>query len=143
MLTRIIVLLLIPASASAAAFEGFPVASAEELDRMRGGFTLQLGENRFDISFGIERAIFVNGELASATRLQAPVSLVQGGAGNTFADTPLPQLSPAVLNVVQNRLDDQLIRQMTVIDARVRALEAFAAQRIGAALNAELLKSMR
>ena len=48
-----------------------------------------------------------------------------------------------VQNGIQNSLDNQVIKQMTVIDAKVRSLEAFAANRFGAALNQQILGSLR
>lgn len=43
-----------------------PVAEAERLDTVRGGFTTPAG---LQFSFGIERAVYVNGDLVATTRL--------------------------------------------------------------------------
>ena len=123
---------------------GFPangqtVAAIDEglLDSMRGGFTSNGG---LQISFGIERAVYVNGSLVTTTSLNlselgtlsagkaASLSLpdvgtrlawIQSGAGNTL----LSNLGPAAIGtVIQNTLDGQNIQTRTVINATVNSL---------------------
>ncbi len=80
--------------------------SEEQLDTMRGGFE---APNGLQVSFGIERAVFINGELVAATRLivsnlpnllrggsasaQAlanAFTVVQNGPGNSVENQPAP-----------------------------------------------------
>ena len=80
--------------------------SDEQLDTMRGGFETRSG---LQVSFGIERAVFINGELVAATRLivsnlpnllsggstsaQAlanAFTVVQNGPGNSVQNQPAP-----------------------------------------------------
>ena len=105
------------------------------LDDMRGGFITPGGAA---LSFGIERAVFVNGELLATTRVQIPdVSrmtaeqagelqrfnqgvVVQVGNGNTFGPTGAPGGV-----VIQNTLDGQDIRALTTVNVGVDTLQAF------------------
>lgn len=110
-----------------------PVADAR-LAQMRGGFTLPSG---FQISFGIERAVFVNEQLVATTHLQvndpAHLSqsmaeqlagfedqmLVQVGSGNTYHRQGVAGL------VIQNSADQQAIRTVTTLDVGVGTLGLF------------------
>jgi hypothetical protein len=105
------------------------------LDDMRGGFTTGDG---LALSFGIERAVFVNGELLATTRVQIPDVarmsadqareldrfnrgvVVQVGGGNTFEQSAIPN---GVL--IQNTLDGQDIRALTTVNVGVDTLGAF------------------
>lgn len=106
--------------------------------------TLAAARGRFDagpgllVSFGIERATYVNGQLVASSRFSlsdlsrvtpeqasrlnmalAPV-ITQLGAGNTF-DTAG---AAAGTNVVQNTLDGQAIRSVTTINAVSNSLQS-------------------
>jgi hypothetical protein len=61
-------------------FDNSPRASDEELDRMRGGFIVNLNGLEFLMAFSLERLTFINGELVSSVKL------------NPFALTSLAQL---------------------------------------------------
>ncbi|WP_206860688.1 hypothetical protein [Lysobacter changpingensis] len=105
------------------------------LDDMRGGFMTDGG---MALSFGIERAVFVNGELMATTRVQIPDVgrmttaqarelqrfndgvVVQVGGGNTFQPGGLPGGV-----VIQNTLDGQDIRALTTVNVGVDTLQAF------------------
>ena len=105
------------------------------LDDMRGGFMTAGGTA---LSFGIGRAVFVNGELLATTRVQIPDIarmnadqarelqrfnegvVVQVGNGNTFA----PAGAPGGV-VIQNTLDGQDIRALTTVNVGVDTLQAF------------------
>ena len=105
------------------------------LDEMRGGFMTGDGTA---LSFGIERAVFVNGELMATTRVQIPDvgrmsaaqaqeqdrfnrgMVVQVGGGNTFEQSSIPN---GVL--IQNTLDGQDIRALTTVNVGVDTLGAF------------------
>jgi len=105
------------------------------LDDMRGGFMTAGGTS---LSFGIERAVFVNGELLATTRVQIPDiarmtadqarelerfnqgMVVQVGNGNTFGRS-----GAAGGVVIQNTLDGQDIRALTTVNVGVDTLQAF------------------
>jgi hypothetical protein len=105
------------------------------LDGLRGGFDVGGG---LLVSFGITRAVYINGDLVTQTTLNfgriseltpvqaaqlsqqmATLNLVQNGAGNS--------VDPDVLatgggTVIQNTLNNQQIVNQTVIDARSNAM---------------------
>ncbi|WP_298233027.1 hypothetical protein [uncultured Azohydromonas sp.] len=107
------------------------------LDTMRGGF---IGDGGLKISFGIERAVYVNGNLVTTTSLNLSelgtlsagkaaamnlpevgnrIALIQNGAGNTV----LSNLGPAAIGtVIQNTLDGQKIQTLTTINATANSL---------------------
>ncbi|MBZ8142912.1 hypothetical protein CLD22_23835 [Rubrivivax gelatinosus] len=128
------------------------VLEDEQLDRIRGGFQTADG---LSIAFGIESAVYVNGELKTTTTLQVAtggvptgpgalpgVSLVQNGAGNTFvtgAASPLPVGGV----VIQNTLDNQTIQHITSINATVNSAQVLKAQGLESALRGALVDSLR
>lgn len=86
----------------------------QKLDTLRGGFSLGDGLNGLMVSFGISRAVYINGALITETTLNVgrvadltPVqaiqlnqklqslSLVQNGPGNTFVPGPVSTTSTA------------------------------------------------
>lgn len=106
------------------------------LDAMRGGYALPSG---LTASFGIERAVFVNGALVASTRVQlddigrmsaddaralaqaiAPI-VVRNGDGNTGAIGTLP--NGALL--IQNSLDNQSFQSLTTFNVGVDTLGLF------------------
>ncbi len=130
----------------------WPMVSTERLDEMRGGFTTNEG---LRVSFGIERAIYVNGELVASISVNIPdlsritseqarilstvnntVNLVQNGPGNTFQPGVEGPLS--VGTVIQNTLSNQNISTMLRIDAIVNSLEGFKGMHANAALSQAL-----
>lgn len=120
------------------------------LEGMRGGFEMPGG---LKLSFGIERIVYINGELATSMQLNLPalgstsgagsgsgslptgqtVALIQNGPNNLFlADLPT---SAALATVIQNSLDNQTIQTITNIDIQVNSLELLRAHRLGEALR--------
>lgn len=71
---------------------------------------------------------------------QGIVTLVQNGAGNTFI---LPQSLSSLTTVIQNTVNDQVIRNLTVLNATLSIQQAAAAMRLGAALNQAIAASVR
>jgi hypothetical protein len=107
------------------------------LDEMRGGFDTG---TQLKISFGIERAVYINGNLLTTTNFYIPdvgaitneqarmlssvlgtVNLIQNGPGNTFDPGSLSQ--SAAVTVIQNTLNDQIIKALTTINATANSLE--------------------
>jgi hypothetical protein len=105
------------------------------LEDMRGGFQTASG---MSLSFGIERAVYVNGELLASQRVNIPDigrmtqaqaqeladfnqgQVIQVGEGNTFEPT-----SGFNGLLVQNTRNDQDIRALTTVNVGVDTLSAF------------------
>ena len=120
-----------PLGSAALGSEWIPV-SPTRLAAMRGGLVLPSG---LSLSFGIDRLVFVNGDLVASTRLHIPdvanmtseeaaalVSLNQGmvvqvGQGNVVT----PGAGGNGL-VIQNTLDNQDIRALTNLQVAVDTL---------------------
>lgn len=107
-----------------AGFAGLRPVSDAQLARLRGGFSVGGGPNQVQLSLGIERLTFVNGELATVTRLGAStadgIRLIQNGGGNLFDTSVLRTLLPGTVGtVIQNSLDDQTIRNLNVFNVTV------------------------
>lgn len=106
------------------------------LASMRGGFDFG---NGLMVSFGIERAVYINGSLVTSTtinvgdlarvtpeqaalvsRQEAAINLVQNGPGNAAALTSSDLATPGT--VIQNTLSNQNIQSQTIINASTNAL---------------------
>ena len=117
---------------------GWRAVSDSRLDTIRGGFDLG---NGLVASLGIERAVYINGNLVTytnvnipdiahitipqATALSAALSTmnVQNGPGNTFDPSSLGQTAAAT--VIQNTLNNQTIRNVTTLNVSVNTLNSF------------------
>lgn len=118
------------------------------LDTVRGGF--DLGDGLL-ASFGIERAVYVDGALVSYTSVNIPdiahittqqaaalasamgTMNVQVGSGNSFNPSSMAQTSGAT--VIQNTLNNQTIRSLTTLNVAVNTLNAFREQGLQQALQ--------
>jgi hypothetical protein len=125
------------------------------LDRVRGGFVTQ----GLNVSFGIERAVYVNGTLVTSTRLSvsepglvgsghgaapldaATLAVVQNGSGNVVATGTLS--ASGIGTVVQNTLDGQNIRNLTVINATVNSLGVLRGLNLQSSLRGAVIDSLR
>lgn len=135
----------------------FLVANDNQLDEVRGGFTT---DNGLQISFGIERAVRINGNLIATTSLNvsdlsklsagqagpgglAPGSLglIQIGPGNTFQPGTLSPSS--VASVIQNTLNNQKIQNVTTISATVNSLEVLKGLSLQSSLRNAITDSLR
>jgi len=124
---------------------GMIPASDQELSAMRGGFLIDDG---LLVSFGIERATYVNGLLDTASNLT--FSRIDGVAGLQQSASALPgansvkviQIGPAGSNtftsgslaasalpggftVIQNSLNNQIVNNITTINASVANMNLF------------------
>lgn len=132
------------------------------LDEVRGGFDVP-GSN-LKYSFGIERAVFINGELIARTvlRLQdlgtvtgrgvpaqeltalngAPATLdvIQRGEGNNFTTQVGPDM---VGTVIQNTMDNQKIQHVTTINASVNSMQVLRAMSVQSAVQSGIVDSLR
>jgi hypothetical protein len=123
---------------------GWIPLAPETLDGLRGGYQLPSG---LLLSFGIERAAWVNGELVSYLRVDIPdianITPAQAQELSKIAQTQLVQVGPGnVFNgigngglVIQNTLDGQDIRASTTLDVSVNTLGLFQALNAGDALR--------
>lgn len=132
-----------------------PVSDAQ-LDAARGGFDVG---NGLLASFGIDRVVYINGNLVAQTSVSIPniasmtaaqasalaaatgnVSVVQNGAGNTLAPTMLNGATAAM--VIQNSLNNQDIKSLTTINASVNNLGQFSSSRMAESLQSALIGSL-
>ncbi|WP_231716786.1 hypothetical protein [Burkholderia ubonensis] len=126
---------------------GAVALSDARLDAMRGGFDLPGG---LQVSFGISRVAFVNGNLVTTTNFNIPDvsqitaqqaqalaaanvgALIQVGSGNAAQPAALPALTGAV---IQNTLNNQHIQALTTINTSVNTLSMFKNLNIMSTLN--------
>ncbi|MCE5231756.1 MAG: hypothetical protein ABFC67_14195 [Mizugakiibacter sp.] len=113
----------------------------DHLDTMRGGFETRSG---LKVGFGIERVVYINGTLAASTRVDiadvghitadearelaaviGTATWIRNGPGNTF--DPATMSTTYGTTVIQNTLDNQVIRNQITINASVNTLQDFKA----------------
>lgn len=133
---------------------------AASLDEIRGGFELDGTGLKF--SFGIERAVYINGELIASTVLNlkdlklatgagsAPAALppgaggaigiIQNGTGNNVSTVINPNLAGTI---IQNTLNDQKIQNVTTINASVNSLQTMRAMSVQSAIQSGIVSSLR
>jgi hypothetical protein len=128
--------------------------SEDKLDDMRGGFDIPSAAN-LHISFGIDRAVYINGDLVANVSVTSPdisritadqahqlanvvntVNLVQNGPNNTF--TPDAGTGAAAATVIQNTLSSQTLQSLTTINAAVNSLPQFRQLNLGSVLQSAL-----
>lgn len=112
------------------------------LDDLRGGFDTSL---HLTLSFGIERAVYLNGALVTTTSFNLPAmrgSGIDAGSANNSVPASLPPSSVAILQngpgnnfstgasslpiagtVIQNTLNNQSIQSLTTINASANSLQ--------------------
>lgn len=120
---------------SVAAARDWQPVSAETLDASRGGFTTPSG---LELSLGIDRLVTINGNVVAHTMLQlGDISAVKGDPNTAVRDTLavgkiiqngpnnfyMGSLDQTVAGtVVQNTLNDQVIRSQTTITSTINSL---------------------
>jgi hypothetical protein len=139
---------------------GSQAASDAELTAQRGGFTTMDG---LLVSFGIDRAVYVNGILDMASGFtvtsggagQPPVAtaisgnnglkVVQiGPAGsNIFNQGQVQTAVPGVFTVIQNSLNRQVITNSTVLNAQLVNMGLFRNINLSAAIRQQLINGSR
>jgi hypothetical protein len=143
--------------------DGLLALSEGKLDQVRGGF---LADNGMQISFGIERAVYINGNLVTTTSLnvsdlgkvtvgqksggsvadltsaiQGGTTVIQNGAGNSFVTGPVSAASLGT--IVQNTLNDQKIQSLTLVNATVNSLQVLKSLNFQSSLQSALIDSLR
>ncbi len=118
-------------------FGNWERASDDELDRLRGGFVLPNGMN---IDFSLARISSLNGAIVSSSFFQLPdnVSLFQNGILNQSTDLTGAGLG----SVIQNNLDNQVIRTVTDINIAVSHLKNFDLNNSGMIFNNLVLPNL-
>lgn len=71
---------------------------------------------------------------------QGIITLVQNGTGNVFT---LPESLSSLNTVIQNTVNDQVIRNLTILNATLSIQSAAAAMRLDAALNQAIAAGIR
>ena len=133
----------------------------DSLDEIRGGFELQGSGLKFSI--GIERAVFINGNLVASTVLvpkdlqqatgggsvasaqpvgaTGSLGIIQTGTGNNISTQ---QISPNLAGtVIQNTLNDQKIQSVTTINASVNSLQTLRTMSVHNAVQTGIISSLR
>jgi hypothetical protein len=146
--------------ASQAAFaadgmERWQAVSNQRLDQMRGGFDLGSG---IVASLGIDRAVYINGNLVSSTSINIPdighidsaqatalaavmnsANIVQNGPGNSVDPSTLSQARGAT--IIQNTLNNQQIQALTTLNVSTNSLNLFRAMGLQESLQSALIGS--
>ena len=127
------------------------------LDEVRGGFELEGSSLKFTI--GIERAVYINGNLV-ATNVLNLKDLQSSAGGTSVAGAPsgalVVQNGPAGTNyvapqvaqnptatVIQNSLNDQTIHHRTTINASVNSMQTVRAMSVANAIQYGIVSSLR
>ncbi|WP_439890075.1 hypothetical protein ACS7SF_12465 [Ralstonia sp. 25C] len=136
-----------PTRALAAGMEDNPVhawqaVSEDQLDDMRGGFDVPSVAG-LHISFGIDRAVYINGDLVASAAVNIPdvarmtaaqaqqlvnvvttSNLVQNGPNNV-APPDVATGAATAATIIQNSLNNQTLQAVTTINAAVNSLPQF------------------
>lgn len=117
-------------SISAQQFDNWDRASDSELDQLRGGFELPNGTN---IDFSLDRITSLNGSVVSSSFFQLPenASLFQNGTLNQAPELAMTGLG----SVIQNNVDNQVIRTVTDINIAVSNLKGLDLNNSGAVFS--------
>lgn len=132
----------------------------DSLDGIRGGF--ELADSNLKFSFGIERAVFINGQLSASTVLnlrdlqwtvgagKAPevltngapgaLGIIQSGAGNVV---PAQLGGNLAGTVIQNTLNNQNIQTVTTINAAVNSAQMLRSMSLQTSINNGIVNSLR
>ncbi|MGM3275334.1 hypothetical protein [Ralstonia sp. 24A2] len=129
--------------------------SEDQLDDMRGGFDVPSAAG-LRISFGIDRAVYINGDLVASVSVNIPdiarmttaqaqqlanvvntVNVVQNGPNNV-APPDIAAGASAAATVIQNSLNNQTLQAITTINAAVNSLPQFRQLSLNNALQSAL-----
>jgi hypothetical protein len=140
-------------------FGGLEIVSAEGLDAMRGGY--KAGTDLM-FSFGIEKAVYVNGvlEATSSLNLLQPdggsSQLLQGPSFKLYqSGSIIPNSNGVDLSaftgpgqgfqgtIIQNHLDGQTIMNVTRISVGLNVLGAYRENNLSAILSQQMIRSLR
>jgi hypothetical protein len=136
------------ASDGAAAFDAANAVDSATLDEARGGF---LGDDGLIVNLGLERLVSINGNVVERTQLQlgdvgklargetslstqavGELRLIQNGDVRMMAGNAQNLLGGTI---IQNSLNDQMIKNQTSINATVNTAGMLRALNFGTSLN--------
>jgi hypothetical protein len=133
-------------SCGACATDAWQPVSNADLDELRGGFDAGAG---LRISFGVEREGYVNGKLISSTSFNIAEALrTAAGSMTALPATVIRNGVPAIAQarpvglLIQNSLDLQDIRSLTVINATTNSLDLVKSLQLQSALADALVHSL-
>jgi hypothetical protein len=118
-------------------FDNWDRASDSELDQLRGGFVLPNGTN---IDFSLGRITSLNDQVISSSFFQssANTALFQNGVMNQAPDLAMSALG----NVIQNNIDNQVIKTVTDINIAVSNLKNIDLNNSGMVFNSLILPNV-
>lgn len=132
----------------------------DSLDNIRGGF--EMPDLNLRLSFGIERAVYINGELVASTVFNvqniqglsgsaalpvalpadagAALTVIQNGTGNGFTAHVTPNVAGTV---IQNTLDNQKITNMTIVNATVNSAQIMRSMNLQSTIRDGVIQSLQ
>lgn len=135
--------------------EDWVPVNEEQLEQTRGGFVTPAG---LEISLGIERLVSINGTVVARTRFDISdlnhlsaeqlrqtsdallsVKLIQNGGDNIYQAGDTARTIGGV--IIQNTLNDQLIRSQTTISSTVNSASLLNALNFQGSLNDALTRA--
>jgi hypothetical protein len=144
-----------PAAAATEAGDDWVAVNDSQLEAMRGGFTTPSG---LAVSLGIDRLVSINGDVVARTSFDiadlthmseeqarltrdalSSVKLVQNGSDNIYQAGESSRVIGGV--VIQNTLNDQLIRSETVISSTVNSASLLKSLNFQASLSDALTRA--
>jgi hypothetical protein len=145
----------VPAVAAGDADDDWVAVNDSQLEAMRGGFTTPSG---LAVSLGIDRLVSINGNVVARTSFDiadlnhmseeqarqtrdalSSVKLVQNGGDNIYQAGESSRALGGV--VIQNTLNDQLIRSETVISSTVNSASLLKSLNFQASLSDALTRA--
>ncbi len=144
-----------PAVAAAEPADDWVAVDDSQLEEMRGGFTTPSG---LAVSLGIDRLVSINGDVVARTSFDiadlnhmseeqarqtrdalSSVKLIQNGSDNIYQAGESSRVIGGV--VIQNTLNDQLIRSETVISSTVNSASLLKSLNFQASLSDALARA--
>lgn len=119
----------------ASAWNAQALADAD-LDEVRGGFLTQEG---LRISFGIERAVSLNGVPQVTQNLRVNEAEFAAAAAGADLAGLVDDGGFAPIEVIQNNLDGQVLQTVTVVDVRMVGLDLLRRQERAAFLSDQIM----
>lgn len=145
----------VPAAAATEAGDDWVAVNDSQLEAMRGGFTAPSG---LAVSLGIDRLVSINGDVVARTSFDiadlnhmseeqarltrdalSSVKLIQNGSDNIYQAGESSRVIGGV--VIQNTLNDQLIRSETVISSTVNSASLLKSLNFQASLSDALTRA--
>lgn len=133
-------------------------ATDSELEIIRGGFVSNDG---LEITFGIEKTVFVNGVLQAINTLNIQdwnskqsqtlsdqvlanmVILRQNGDNNSLVPNLVANSQGGLFTYIQNSLDNTVIKNVTQISATVNSLNMFRDMNLKSLMNQQLINAVK